>query len=598
MESINDIAIKLSVDAEGVSRGFRTAAEEARVFQKEVERLSYNVGKGDVKQFDAHVVAMQENRTAAIKAQNDVQEEANKIIRQHMTLNERYAQQLATLVRLNNTTLVATGKQALSDAQLGRAKTALTVATIRQQQAQVNVNATLANHARGYGGVAMAMGQASYAAEDFIQVLSMGGGLNAALMSASNNLSMVARALLGTSGGLAAVAGIGIPVALIGIGLLTRYLMSTEDAAEKAKKALEDFRKETENIGKMTDIRQKFQAESRDIQDMKTREEIESKITALKQEQKDLDEKMAQEEMKRAGANAAYFDELLGGQQARLDFLLQIEKSMNQGSEEQKQSARDLILLYGAARDAAIAGNEQNMLQSLREMHDLMTSMNQIGIQGIDVGFMDNFKALFNDPELLDQLQNIFNPNMTNLQENMKLQQEIAEALLSQDEHMTEERKRQLEIVKKLLEAQQQMMQVEANITRERQQRMKNDLEEIRMTDAQKELKKIRDQQAAFGGIDTTFVGPQLPVDEQQMMRDYMQEQLRLVQEEITQANKPVVQGAMEENGFSAQAQAFDQMLRAKFERDPQVEKLETLISIEREMLKAIENNAMVQVVK
>jgi hypothetical protein len=39
-------------------------------------------------------------------------------------------------------------------------------------------------------------------------------------------------------------------------------------------------------------------------------------------------------------------------------------------------------------------------------------------------------------------------------------------------------------------------------------------------------------------------------------------------------------------------------MLKAKFERDPQAEKLDTLITIEREMLQAIENNAMVQVVK
>jgi hypothetical protein len=82
------------------------------------------------------------------------------------------------------------------------------------------------------------------------------------------------------------------------------------------------------------------------------------------------------------------------------------------------------------------------------------------------------------------------------------------------------------------------------------------------------------------------------------MMRDFMQAQLAAVQKEIAEATRPVVQSAMEENGFSAQAQAFDQMLKAKFERDPQAEKLDTLITIEREMLNAIENNAMVQVVK
>jgi hypothetical protein len=571
-------------DRERELRQLREAITARYALEDEADRFA--------PQQQSHVDAF---RTNQIREQANAQAEANRIMQQNLTLNERYAQQLANLNRLNTTVITTTGRVALSTRDFTRAKTALTIATIRQQQAQVAANVAMAN---GYGGAAMAIGQASYAAEDFIQVLSMGGGLNMALMSASNNLSMVARALLGTNGAMSALAGIGIPAALIGIGLLVRYLVGTEDAAEKAKKALEDFRKEMEDIGKMTDLRQKFQAESRVIQDMKTREEIETKITALKQEQKDLDEKMAQEEVKRAGANAAYFDELLGGQQARLDFLLQIDKSIHQGSEEQKQSARDLILLYGEARDAAIAGNEQNMLQALREMHDLMTSMNQIGIQGIDVGFWDNFKAVFNDPELLDRLQSIFNPNVTDLQENLNLQQEIAEALLSTDEHMTEERRRQLEIAKKLLEAQQQMVLVEAEITRERQQRMRNDLEELRMTDAQKELKRIRDAQAEFSGIDQTFVGPQLPEDEEQMMRDFMQAQLAAVQKEIAEATRPVVQSAMEENGFSAQAQAFDQMLKAKFERDPQAEKLDTLITIEREMLQAIENNAMVQVVK
>jgi hypothetical protein len=39
-------------------------------------------------------------------------------------------------------------------------------------------------------------------------------------------------------------------------------------------------------------------------------------------------------------------------------------------------------------------------------------------------------------------------------------------------------------------------------------------------------------------------------------------------------------------------------MLKAKFERDPQTERLDTLITIERAMLQAIEDNAMVRVVQ
>ena len=760
MESINDIAIKLSVDAEGVSRGFRTAAEETRAYQKELERLVYAVGKNDPVDYNAHVTQYTQATEARLAKEKKAQEEFNAWYRaeadkefqawyavelkkenvrqqqlaqerqsaintvnaqnfqavpeaetlgraitndkleeaikaryalldqEERALRENAANNAATIQRANaevqrlhqqdldNLREYITQKYAILNreeaiermnasnaAEIARMRTlqsqqaaaranaqrdsdfAAYKADLARQEAAGMVNAqrtarierarqldakraadddrvrqlndwrmqqammqraaidtqlTVARMGGGFGGAAMAMGQMSYAAEDFIQVLSMGGGLNMALMSASNNLSMVARALLGTSGVMSAVAGFAIPALLIGIGSLISYLMGTEDAAEKAKKALEDFRKEIENIGKMTDIRQKFEAESRDIQDMKTREEIQTKINALKQEQKDLDEKMTQEEMKRAGANSAYFDELLGGQKAQQDFLNGLRKSMFHGTEEQKESARELAKLYAQAREAAIAGNEQNMLNALREMHDLMTSMNQIGIQGIDVGFMDNFKALFNDPKLLDQLQNIFNPNMTNLQENMELQQEIAEALLSQDEHMTEERNRQLEIAKKLLEAQHQMFQVEGQITRERQQRMRDDLDAIRMTDEERELKRLRDEQAAFAGIDTTFVGPQLPVSEEAMLQEFMYLQLKKVQDEIAEMRKtsPVFESGMEQNAFDAQAQAFDQMLKAKFERDPQAEKLDTLIGIERAMLQAIEDNAMVRVVQ
>ena len=48
----------------------------------------------------------------------------------------------------------------------------------------------------GFGGATGALTQLSFAAEDFLQVMAMGGGVNMALMSASNNLTMVARAAI------------------------------------------------------------------------------------------------------------------------------------------------------------------------------------------------------------------------------------------------------------------------------------------------------------------------------------------------------------------------------------------------------------------
>ncbi len=524
-------------------------------------------------------IPVSENTLRTVRAYVDDVEEANRLEREAIGLRR----QLMTAEQLHTARLVE------YDAMLSR-----NIITQQEHADAVAYSTRIAQaSAGGFGGAGAAITQASYAAEDFIQVLSMGGGMNMALMSASNNLSMVARSVFGANAAMGALAGFGVPAVLIGIGLLTRYLMDTEDAADKATKALEEFRKETERLGEMTKLRHQFEDEATAIQDMQSREEVEQKITELKKEQARLDEIMAQEEMKREGANAAYFEGLMGGQEAVFDFQRRINNMIIDGTQGQKEAAIELKAQYAAAREAAIAGNEQVMLARLRNMHDIMTGPDK-GIsdffgdynQVMDVSALENLKGKLTDPDLLNALQEIYHPNVTDLQENMELQKKIAEELISQQEHMTEERKKQLEIANQLLLANQRAVEIEGMATRERQQRMREELESMRMSEAEREMKRIRDEQAAFSGIDTAFVGPQLPISEEAFTQEFMNQQLEQVQKEIDQLRKPGYAQGLEQNTYEAQAKAFEQMFKAQFgPRDAQVERLDTLIEIQRQLV-------------
>ena len=459
-ESINDIAIKLSVDAAGVSKGFRTAAEEARSYKAELDRLVYAVGRSEPVDYNAHVTqytqatnerlakekkaqeefnawyrgeadrefqawyavklkkeqvreqqladerqraintsnaqnsqrqlpaetaargdenaALREaitqrfalrdeedraiaanvaNRDAAhrravadaAKAQQQELADLRQAITQRYALRDQeerqeqlYAANMANIARMQaeRTQRAAAAADAQRDSDFAKykadlarqeaagminaertarierarqrdAKRAADDDRVRQlndwrmqqammQRAAVDTQLKVGRAAGGFGGAAMAMGQASYAAEDFIQVLSMGGGLNMALMSASNNLSMVIRALLGTSAVMSAIAGIAVPAALIATGMFIRSLMEEEQQAESTAEALRKIRDAYDDMRDAARRASQQQRLLRDIQNTKDVESIENsrlqeqdKLNDLLKEQKVLEEELA-----------------------------------------------------------------------------------------------------------------------------------------------------------------------------------------------------------------------------------------------------------------------------------------------------------------
>jgi hypothetical protein len=489
-----------------------------------------------------------------------------------MTLNERYAQQLATLVRLNNTTLVATGKQALSDAQLGRAKTALTIATIRQQQAQTGANAAMASGAGGYGGVAMAMGQASYAAEDFAQVLSMGGGLNMALMSASNNLSMVVRALLGTSGAMAALAGVAVPAVLIATGMFIRHLMEEEQQAKSTADALRDIRDAYDEVREAARRASQQRRLLRDIQNQTSVQGIENdrieqqdRLNDLLEEQKTLEEELAA--LRNQAAHA-------GGLGVPLDMLLEDIRRQMESGEGHVGDTEALILqeqqrlrtAYENMQLAIEVGNEGDIILAARAYRDVLED--HVALFGL-VGEGATKSALASVNGLLAQ-----EDALKLLIEAMKEQKVAAEQIADAEKALADIETKRIRLMEEAAQKERQRMQLLQDNIRF----------QLEANDAQKEAADIQNQLAQFLGVDNP--NPMQGLDPNDMSAEQARQSaefLELMWRNLDRQKKEILEekqrvtpvGGLEQNTYQAQADAFKQVLEAtNRQEDPQLTRL------------------------
>jgi len=549
----------------------RQALNDMRADMAERERLMQDANakqgtKGIIQQIRAQQRAAAEDREEAIHVSNRAQAEANAIIQRTLTLNQRYAQQLATLVRLNKTVLVTTGSQALSDQQLATAKTALTLATIRQQQAQLGANAAMAGSVGGYGGVAMAMGQMSYAAEDFIQVLAMGGGLNMALMSASNNLSMVARALMGTGVVMSAVAGLAIPAVLIGTSLLIQYLSREEEQIDAVTRAYKRLHDELEHTQELLSQQMQHRFNMQDIDDLTT---YAAALAKLRQEIRAMAEAEAEAaalEAKIAATRKEIRDTVAGGTiiadaQKSLDMMRQMR-----GVHDAAQIAaaandvRQLTEAYTELADAMATGTPDEIVRAAEEMKRVIDGTSEVfklefltGSQASKLaailGTDDEIVKLEALRELMQELA-LINGDMANGADAIEKTQENMNRLLRQETQLRQDNIR---------------FQLEA-------------------TDAQKEAADIQNQLAQFLGVDNP--NPMQGLDPNDMSAEQARQSaefLELMWRNLDRQKKEILEekqrvtpvGGLEQNTYQAQADAFRQVLEAtNREEDPQLTRL------------------------
>jgi len=542
-------------------------------------------------------------KVAATKAERDYANslrQAEAATRSVMTIEERFRAERERLIRLAIVMNNQTGQYVLSATSLNRALTNLTISTIRQQQAQRATNIVMnqgADAARIMTGV---MGQASFAAEDFIQGMVF-GDVRSALLGASNNLTMVVRGLIqvNAAGGAAAAGIMGTVYALgaaaaAAIAFYAIYRTAVPRAAMDERSLTEAINAGTEALirrraeimrGAVLDAEQA----ALDLKRMKDAEALRKKL-----EDQELELKRKQEEARTNQARVS--DEgdkavtnALGGLNAEAEMTTLLTDAIAQGGQE-AVVAQAAMAAYTEARRAAMAGESRATIDALRDLHDYFAYLQSI--RAADDNFfspMEQFAARYDDPTALDALQTMFNTsNLESMVPDLQRIEELEKIMLANGNSMLEieaAKKTLMDAMeegkKKLLELEEKEIQNALLIKQGKEATLDAQREEttflLRATEVQKELLRIKKEQQEYMGGD---VGP--PTLAQAMEQaaagiEFLQAQKDALVKEMHKAI-PEVKGGLEQNTFSAQAKAFEQMQKKPDEQQKKM--VELLASI------------------
>jgi hypothetical protein len=485
---------------------------------------------------------------------------------------------------------MATGQALLTDQQFAKAKAALTLAAQMQQQAMNGATVASARAGNMFGGMAGAMTQASYAAEDFIQVFSMGGGLNMALMSASNNLSMVVRALAGTSGALASIAGFAVPVVLLGIGALVRYMLEEEKQVDNVRHAYERLRAELDRVheSRSSMLELKFA-----LEDIALINDLQTALTRINEEQENrlrIEEKIAQnqKDLKTAQDDA---DDMLTGQAGVGEYiaeLMEMRKRVEDTVEDQKilgaalwqidDAIQRVTESYNGLQDALAQGSGEDVIAAAMRMQETLASMPVQSGDAYDA-MKERLDKILSSGESIGIIVKRINEEFAN---GAKLTKELAGNAA------------------KLVDLEQQrkdLLEQQNNALRMAQEEY---LLKLKMTEAERELYDLRKAQEDFMGPAASSImrgeGPLQEADQDAAMaflegqRDALRKDLEALVPEI------IVKAGLEQSAMDAQAKAFDQMLQASAKKpDPQIERTNRLLeSIDN----AIKNGGRIEVIQ
>jgi len=452
----------------------------------------------------------------------------------------------------------------------------------------------LAMQKGGFGRMAGAATQASFAIEDFIQVMSMGGGLNMALMSASNNLTMVIRSLNLFKGALGTVAMFGLPLLAVGVTSAIGYFAKASKATDRWKAALEDLERTWKNSGWREMARLELKDFGRQIESSSS-DQLTKRENDLLAEQEKLKAILFQQDMERTRKNQELFMGLVGGQKAYAEMLEYTNKAIREGGKADKQRAIQLQNLMSQAQKHAIEGRAESAIASLREMLGLMEEFS-LGVQGIDINMFDGIKSLFNDPAMMDALQSLL--GATTLEGGYGFESDIEQLnafrdeLLGSETNLTEEQKRQLQITEELLklaQEKQKAVEREAEAARQlaKEQKMTLDAKRQEMmfnmtaTEEDKAAAKLEKQMQEFVFGDTGIMGPtldQLKAGQEFLLAAQQQTQQQI--EKLQTFTSPEYLGELQQDAFEAQAEAFKQIDKARQEKpNPQLERQINLLN-------------------
>jgi hypothetical protein len=459
-----------------------------------------------------------------------------------------------------------------------------------QQQAMNGAALASVRAGNMFGGMAGAMTQASYAAEDFIQVFSMGGGLNMALMSASNNLSMVVRALYGTSGALASIAGFAVPAVLLGVGALVRGLMEEEEQAKKTADALRDTADAVDKLFDAHDRQYKHQNALDEIRRIETMEGIMNRINEQEKKRNDL-----LQEQERLEAKLAALRDKAGhkaGDYVPLEMLLaEIQQAydtaiaygdMSADPEMLRQQIEGMTDAYNELQSAVASGTDGDIIVAARAYNEeLEKHLALFGALGgaATKHAQDKIAALLAEENALKAIKDAY-----------------GEAAAGQEEIDN--------IKKEMVKSDERLLEIADTIARQQADALKAAQEEyllkLKMTEAERELYDLRKAQEDFMGPAASRVmrgeGPLQEADQDAAMaflegqRDALRKDLEALVPEI------IVKAGLEQSAMDAQAKAFEQMQQASAKKpDPQIERTNRLLeSIDN----AIKNGGRIEVIQ
>jgi len=420
-------------------------------------------------------------------------------------------------------------------------------------------NHALAMQQSGMGRMSGVMAQASFAVEDFTQVLLMGGGLNMALMSASNNITY----LLHTSGMITSVWGTlaisTIPLVLSGMNALVQSAQKQHQSFEEWSSELSDYfriagRVVDEHNDKIAHARR---LEDIDVSGVSSSERANEELIKNAKEQVRLQEDLTNARQVQMGvARRAMQEEetFLFKRQAehqRMLALLRSNEFGNQhveaGIERRKEEYRQEQLLIEAAReklelDLASATSAEQYRQAWMNYGSSISTITGEAAKGERQRIND---MLNNADELQDSMNN-----------QLKVNRQIEESEIRREEL----NRRRIVLLEDEAEARKEQLRL------------------MRATEEERAATALQRQREEFVGISPSdiMVDPRLEQEYLQRSTDFLlaaQDQTQKQIDELQKAAAPAFTGDLQQDAFKAQAEAFKQMDQARQEkRNPQLD--------------------------
>ena len=378
----------------------------------------------------------------------------------------------------------------------------------------------------GAGRFSGAMTQLSFAAEDFIQVSAMGGGLNMALMSASNNMSMFVRAMLPAAGLLSSLAGAVVPLAAIGIGMYVQRTMQAKDSTEALNKELERFLRNAQQ-----DLRLQALFSFEDTQNVSSASEAMSRAADASREMKkaQLEQKLTQN-----AVNSSLESFIMSLEEAR--------KLTN------APLASEEFEYYQMAFEEYKRAFNEVMNSGMKTEQDARTALTRY------MTSLSQYPTIF--AEQIDLIRKILNDPEGNALEAFRQLEEQNARLFNAQQEMEESRKRALDLARQEL-----------------QMRQEEEMLVLRMNEEEKQRYDLAKQQKEFIGFDPMAVaglGLAGILNAGQGMAagmQFLEAQAANLEKEIAalqQSSSPEVIGGMQQDAFQAQADAFKQIFAAE----------------------------------